>query len=586
MTSRRAPSAPPAIPGYTHVRYLGGGGFSDVFLYEQQWPRRRVAVKVLLADLLRAEARHAFDAEADLMAQVSSHPSIVTIYGAGVAADGRPFLVMEYCPPPSLNQRYRKEPFSVADALRIGIEVAGAVETAHRNGILHRDIKPANILVTEYGTPALTDFGISATMEGAGGHADGMSIPWSPPESFTDPPTSGVGTDVWALAATVYTLLAGRSPFELPGGANGGQDLIDRIERAPLPPIGRPDAPASLERILATAMAKAPASRYSSALALAREFQQVQAELGLSVTRAAVLDGAGLDGAAAAHETLASPGQGVGGEPPDDDAEHAPGTRIRRVRTIDPAPSPSRAPRGFVAPPPGGTDSGIDLAGAAEPPPSSDTVLRAAPASSGVLSPGRPDADRWGDGVPGASGLGVGPGGTGALTASGTSTAPVGTAAAGGTGTVHSAEGDDAPPPGSRRRAILGGLVAAALLVVAALAGAFLLGGNAPSTDNPTARAETAEPMDPIGAGAVPMPIGLTGEVLTDVVVFTWENPDPQDGDVFVYRVLDEIENGAWRQSTEATATVPVDDDGETCLEVKIVRSDHRDGDSAKACAP
>src|SRR5690606_30214881 len=152
---------PPDIPGFTYIQLLGSGGFSDVYLYEQALPRRRVAVKVLLAHATGETARQQFVAEANLMAQLSTHPSIVTIYHADTAADGRPFLMMEYCPRPNRSVRYRSERISVAEAIRIGIRLAGAVETAHRIGILHRDIKPANVLTTDYGWPALTDFGIS-----------------------------------------------------------------------------------------------------------------------------------------------------------------------------------------------------------------------------------------------------------------------------------------------------------------------------------------------------------------------------------------------------------------------------------------
>ena len=109
------------------------------------------------------------------MAQLSHHPSIVTIYHAAIAADGRPFLVMEYCSRPGLAERYRQERISVAEALRIGIRLASAVETAHRAGILHRDIKPANVLTTDFGWPALTDFGIAATT-GHGRGCDGRHV--------------------------------------------------------------------------------------------------------------------------------------------------------------------------------------------------------------------------------------------------------------------------------------------------------------------------------------------------------------------------------------------------------------------------
>ena len=280
--SRRPPTAPPDLPGFEHIKLLGSGGFADVFLYEQQLPRRRVAVKVLLPDRLESAGQQ-FAAEANVMAMLSSHPAIVTIHQAGMSADRRPYIVMEYCPRPNLQLRYRQDPFSVAETLRTAIPVIAAVETAHRMGVLHRDIKPANILVTEYNRPALTDFGIAANA-GTEEEAAGMSIPWSPPESFAVPPRNGTSTDVYQLGATVYTLLAGRAPFEIPGRRNTSTELIDRAERMPLQRIDRPDVPASLQAALARAMAKRPEDRFPSAVAFARALQKVQIELEHSVT--------------------------------------------------------------------------------------------------------------------------------------------------------------------------------------------------------------------------------------------------------------------------------------------------------------
>ncbi len=224
------------------------------------------------------------------MAMLSTHPAIVTIYQAGVAGDGRPYLVMEYCPRPNLQLRARKETFSVAEALRVGVQVAGAVETAHRAGVLHRDIKPANILVTAYNRPALTDFGIASTT-GATSEASGMSIPWSPPESFAEPPRSGPRTDVWALGATL--LHAARRPVAV--RATGGAQLQRRPHRADRarrrsPSLDRPDAPESLQRVLERAMAKNPDDRYPSAVAFARALQKVQIELSHSVTPIDIVD--------------------------------------------------------------------------------------------------------------------------------------------------------------------------------------------------------------------------------------------------------------------------------------------------------
>jgi hypothetical protein len=324
VTARREPSAPPALPGYEYVSLLGLGGFADVFLYRQDLPRRDVAVKVLLAGSMDDDVRRRFRTEANLMAQLSHHPSIVTVYQADIAADGRPYLVMEYCSRPGLAERYRTERISVAEALRIGIRLASAVETAHRAGILHRDIKPANVLTTDFGWPALTDFGIAATTGPENAATVGMSIPWSPPELLGEHPTGDARSDVYSLAATIYSLLAGRTPFELPGGQNSAQQLVARIERAALPVTGREDVPASLQQVLERAMAKHPARRYPSAAALGRALQQVEAELRLPVTP---LDLSDEDAAAAPVER----------------GDHADATRLRSIVAVDPAASPPGA---------------------------------------------------------------------------------------------------------------------------------------------------------------------------------------------------------------------------------------------------
>jgi serine/threonine protein kinase len=225
------------------------------------------------------------------MAQLSAHPSIVTVHSAGLLPeDQRPYIVMEHCPRGNLGTRFRTETFSVEQALSIGIQLAGAVETAHRAGVLHRDIKPENVLITSLDRPALTDFGISSRLgTAASGEASGMSVPWSAPEAI-DGSWSGPATDVYSLAATVYSLLAGRSPFELPNGPNGSVDYAWRILHEDLRPTGRGDVPASLEAVLATAMSRSPQARYTSALSFARALQKVQRELGLEVTDVDVLD--------------------------------------------------------------------------------------------------------------------------------------------------------------------------------------------------------------------------------------------------------------------------------------------------------
>ena len=151
----------PKIPGLVFVQPLGSGGYADVFLYEQQSPRMPVAVKVLKSEGLTDALRQQFVEEADTMAALGDHPYIVQVFRSGTSDDGRPYLVMKYYPPPNLAMRARAERFSVEDVLRTGIQLASAVETAHRAHIMHRDIKPANVLVSAYGAPGLTDFGIA-----------------------------------------------------------------------------------------------------------------------------------------------------------------------------------------------------------------------------------------------------------------------------------------------------------------------------------------------------------------------------------------------------------------------------------------
>jgi len=288
MVRRRRPSDPPVLPGFSYVRVLGSGGFADVFLYEQNMPRRQVAVKVLLSDVVTEHVRQMFQVEANLMAQLSSHPSILTVYQASISADGRPYLVMELCSA-QLATRYRAERIPLPEVLSIGIRMGGAIETAHRQGVLHRDIKPSNIMLTAYGHPVLSDFGIASSLGAAGEHESvGMSVPWSAPEVLLDETTGTVQSEVWALAATVYTLLAGRSPFEIVDGANTSDALIGRISRARLPTIERDDLPRSLETVLRRGMSRDPNRRQASMLEFVRDLQRVEVELGLTTTQADV----------------------------------------------------------------------------------------------------------------------------------------------------------------------------------------------------------------------------------------------------------------------------------------------------------
>jgi serine/threonine protein kinase len=281
----RLPSEPPRVSGFTYVRPLGTGGFADVFLFEQNMPRRQVAVKVILRDVVDPDVVRMFNAEADIMARLSAHPSILTVYDASVSADGRPYLVMEFCPS-SLGRTYRTQPLGASAALHLGVKMASALETAHRSGVLHRDIKPSNILTTAYGAPVLADFGIATSLtHNSSEQLLAMSVPWSAPEIVDETSNGTVATEVWSLGATLYSLVAARSPFEAMDPAKNSRDHMKaRIRRATYQRIERSDIPPAFEEIIRGSLSKWPDSRPQSMLDLALALQGVQQQLGLQPT--------------------------------------------------------------------------------------------------------------------------------------------------------------------------------------------------------------------------------------------------------------------------------------------------------------
>ncbi len=280
----------PRIPGFTHIEHLGSGGFADVFLYEQEWPRQRVAIKVVRPDIpLDEREKVMFTSEANAMARLADHPYIVTVMTAGTTEDGRPYLVMRFCPPPDLGVRVRGNPMPVAEAISTGIKLASAIETAHRSGIVHRDIKPSNVLVTSYSEPALTDFGIAGGLHELEGDLDvRISYPWSPPEMLDGRSSGSVASDVYSLGATIWQLLVGRSPFSVPGGDNSTRSLSARILHTNPPATQRPDVPPALDRLLQQCLAKDRAHRPQSALELARGLQRIEEAAGFPRTAIAV----------------------------------------------------------------------------------------------------------------------------------------------------------------------------------------------------------------------------------------------------------------------------------------------------------
>lgn len=160
---------PPQIPGYAFAQKLGSGSEANVYLYQQLSPSRQVAIKVSRGTLdLRAAAR--FRSEANFMGKISSHPYILSMYESGVTTTGNGYTVFEYAPGGNYKTFLESNRLSADQMLTVGINLASALFTAHREGIIHRDIKPSNILINAHGMPMLSDFGIAGTIYGRPGH--------------------------------------------------------------------------------------------------------------------------------------------------------------------------------------------------------------------------------------------------------------------------------------------------------------------------------------------------------------------------------------------------------------------------------
>ena len=148
------------------------------------------------------------------MGLVSQHPHIVTVFNAAFTTTKQPCIVMELYSGGTYGERQKREgQLPVAVVLDVGVKIAGALQTAHDRGLLHRDIKPNNLFISEFGEPALGDFGISTldderSISGGGG----LTVHYAPPEVLEGSPATPL-SDVYSLAATLYTLLEGARPF-------------------------------------------------------------------------------------------------------------------------------------------------------------------------------------------------------------------------------------------------------------------------------------------------------------------------------------------------------------------------------------
>jgi eukaryotic-like serine/threonine-protein kinase len=256
---------------YRIERELGRGGMATVYLAADIRHDRKVALKLLSADLVHAIGADRFLREIRLTAQLE-HPHILPILDSG-EADGVLFYTMPFVDGESLRERIDREgPLPLDDALRIATEVADALEHAHRAGVVHRDVKPENVLIGS-GHARVADFGVARPAAGRGFEtltATGISLGtpayMSPEQAAGDGAVDG-RSDIYSLGCVLYEMLTGHPPFS----GRSMQELLARHSLDPVPSIAAARAvPPHLERAITRALAKAPADRFATAAAFAQ----------------------------------------------------------------------------------------------------------------------------------------------------------------------------------------------------------------------------------------------------------------------------------------------------------------------------
>ncbi len=283
-------------PTYRIERELGHGGMAVVYLAHDVKHDRRVALKVIRADLAIPGAAERFTREIRLAAGLQ-HPHILPVHDSGETG-GQLWYTMPYVAGESLRDRLNREPrLPISDAVRIAREAAQALEHAHQHGVIHRDIKPENLLLTADGSVLVADFGIARALAGSGtepaaigtaarlteaGLAIGTPAYMAPEQATGEHPVDG-RADLYALGVVLYEMLCGEIPFS----GSTPLAIVARSLSATPPPLAqrRPDIPPGLEALVGTTMAKNPADRFATAQALATALNQVLAAPGLPSRR-------------------------------------------------------------------------------------------------------------------------------------------------------------------------------------------------------------------------------------------------------------------------------------------------------------
>jgi serine/threonine protein kinase len=209
-----------------------------------------------------------FERECGVLARLSAHPNIVTIYDFGVLADGQPYLLIELSESGSLASLLNIGPLSPSHVINIGHQTAQALREAHRAGVVHGGVKPANITLRSSGEPALTDFALSIR-ESPDREGDLFRLLHVAPETFTD----GVRTpasDVYALGSTLYLLLTGEPPFPRLAG-EGPLPHMWRVLSQPVPALARGSGiPEDLSDLLSAMLSVRPQDRPSAQMVATR----------------------------------------------------------------------------------------------------------------------------------------------------------------------------------------------------------------------------------------------------------------------------------------------------------------------------
>jgi serine/threonine protein kinase len=272
--------SPISVDGYQHFARIGMGGFSSVYRAEQSTLGRQVAVKVLHAEMDSPEDQRTFERECRALGLLSRHPNIVTVYHDAVAVDGRRCIVMELYHGTVREQLASDGKRPVAEVLQLGVKIGSALQVAHDAGVLHRDVKPHNILLSDYGEPALSDFGISVIdVERSVSAASGLSLAYAAPEAL-DGRRATRASDIYSLGATLFHLLDGEPPFASPRL----EATLTKIMTEPPPELGRDDVASALRDVLRACLSKSPGDRPASAAELVAVLRGIEAESGFDRT--------------------------------------------------------------------------------------------------------------------------------------------------------------------------------------------------------------------------------------------------------------------------------------------------------------